>query len=218
MYGITFGDTHTYDSWGLFLIDFTMELPPAKTKYVDLPIGNGSVDMTEAIFGDVSYGERTAAFQFAVKLPFSDRIALQNTIAAYLHGRRMRIVLPDDPYHYYMGRVQLTSGMIREGTVDNLAMEAICEPYKYKMFPTVVSGAVPAGGTVTRSCLNSRMRVIPEITVSAAATIIFGGSTYSVNAGTWKLTNVVFVEGDNEITITAAAGTTYSITYQEGLI
>ena len=216
MYGIQFGNHNTLD-WGLTLIDIVMSSPAPKTKYIDLPIGNGSIDMTEAIYGDVSYSDRESTFVLGLKVSLEDRAFTQDIITNALHGKRLKIVLPDDPYHYYMGR--LSVGPLRlNGTVAQMEITAICDPFKYKMYPTVVSGAVPAGGTVTMSCLNSRMRVIPEITVSAAATIGFGGSNYAIGAGTWKLTNVVFVEGVNPITITAAEGTTYSITYQEGLI
>lgn len=215
--GILIDGIHTFDAYGLIMTSYQMEPPPVKTKYVDLPIGNGTIDMTEAIFGDVSYEDRQAEFNFVYLGAVNNRADLLSQFGAFVHGRRRRITTADDPYHYYVGRLAI-SDTERDKAIQHIQVTATCEPYKYKMFPTVVSGAVPAGGAVTRSCLNSRMRVIPEITVSTAATISFGGSTYSVNAGTWKLTNVVFVEGDNEITITAAAGTTYSITYQEGLI
>ena len=216
MYGILFGNYNTLD-WGLTLLDIVMSSPVPKTKYIDLPIGNGSIDMTEAIYGDVSYSDREATFVVGLKISLADRTLTQEFITNALHGRRMSIMLPDDPYHYYMGR--LSVGPLRlNGTVANMEITAICDPYKYKSALTVVSDTIPGGGTVALSCTNARMRVIPEITVSAAVSIGFGGNSYAIGAGTWKLTDVAFKEGINLVTITGPEGTAYSITYQEGAI
>ena len=216
-HGILFDTIHTFDTWGLILLDFSMSNPAPKRKYIDLPIGDGSIDLTEAIYGDISYSDRIAAFSFGTKCPEVDRSNLQSMISATLHGKKCKIMLPDDPYHYYIGRLTV-SPIQRYGTIGLLQMEAICEPYKYKQNLTKVAGTIPAGGSVNLDVKNARMRVIPKITVSAAATISHAGNNYSVQAGTWRLTNIVLTEGSNILTITAAQGTTYTIEYQEGAI
>lgn len=217
MHGIYFDDFHSFDDWGLTLIDFKMSAPLPKTKYIPLPIGNGSIDLTEAIFGDVSYNNRTATFSFATQADESSWIGIQNRIMSAIHGKRMRIDLPDDSDHYYTGRVS-ASPFSKYGTIANMEITAVCEPYKLNKRITTYSGTIPVGGTVTIDAINGRMRLIPEITVSAGAAIVFNGTTTNVTAGAWKLTSVVFASGTNTVTINAAQGTTYSIAYREGAL
>ena len=40
--GVSFNGTHSYDDWGLKLKNVEIDLPEAKTVYVDVPGMNGS--------------------------------------------------------------------------------------------------------------------------------------------------------------------------------
>jgi len=215
--GLIIDNIHTYNDWGLILTAQEMEPPKVKTKYIEKPLGDGSIDLTEAIIGDVAYEDRKGTFEFDLLVPPENRAGLVSAMGSYIHGRKRKLILPDDLDHYYYGRMALSS-FVAQGLIGKLEIEIVCDPYKYKLDPTVKSGSIGTGGSVTVICTNSRKRVIPEITVSAAVTIVFNGNSYSVSPGTWKLTNIIFVEGQNELTITGAAGTTYSIEYQEGAI
>lgn len=57
--GVTFGNYHSYKAWGLKLKEIKIGLPEVKTSYVEVPGMNGSLDLTEATFGGVTYGMRT---------------------------------------------------------------------------------------------------------------------------------------------------------------
>lgn len=215
--GLIIDSIHTYQDWGLILTAQEMEPPKIKTKYLDIPLGDGSIDLTEAIIGDVSFEDRKGTFEFDLLVPPENREGLIAAIGSYIHGKKRSVTLPDDLDHFYYGRMALSS-VKAQGMVAKIEMEILCDPYRYKNDLTTYSGTVGAGGSASIVCANSRKRVIPKITVSANATIGFKGSTYSVNAGTWQLTNIIFVEGQNTLSITAAAGTTYAIEYQEGEI
>ncbi|MBR0575678.1 hypothetical protein KCG48_04900 [Proteiniclasticum sp. BAD-10] len=215
--GIIFDNLHTADDWDLILTAQEMEPPKVKTKYIDLPIGDGSIDLTEAIYGDVSLEDREGTFEFDMLCPPAERADLLSAIGSYIHGKKRKIILPDDDQHYYYGRMAISS-FKANGIIGKLEIEAVCDPYKYKLDPTIYSGSIGAGGSITLSCSNSRKRVIPKITVSGAVSIAFEGNTYNLSTGTWQTTSIIFKEGQNPITITGAAGTTYSIEYQEGAI
>ena len=62
--GVTFGTNHSYKAWGLKLKEIKIGLPEVKTSYVEVPGMNGSLDLTEATFGGVTYGMRTLEFSF----------------------------------------------------------------------------------------------------------------------------------------------------------
>ena len=65
MKGIQFNDIHSY--YDLNLILSVVNIPPAqpKTNYVDLPGGEGSLDLTEAL-GEVKYNDRDCTFTFTM--------------------------------------------------------------------------------------------------------------------------------------------------------
>ena len=53
--------------YGLILIDgYELDPPSPKTTTVDIPGANGSIDLTEALNGDVVYDNRTKKFVFKI--------------------------------------------------------------------------------------------------------------------------------------------------------
>ena len=74
-HSITFRDNNgnevnTWDDW--HLIPSTrplVNLPSVRTKNVEIPGANGSVDLTEILSGEPLYGDRTGSFDF---LPLND--------------------------------------------------------------------------------------------------------------------------------------------------
>ena len=69
--GISFGNIHSY--YDLNLILSKAEIPPAEPKenYIDLPGGNGSLDLTE-VHGEVKFKDREGCkFTFTMN-PSSD--------------------------------------------------------------------------------------------------------------------------------------------------
>jgi len=94
--------------WGLALTTQpTFQTPPTKTKYLDLPGGNGVIDLTTAITGYPVYGDRTGSFTFVAPVPQAQWQPLLSEIAEALHGQAVRIILDDEPDWYYEGRVAL---------------------------------------------------------------------------------------------------------------
>ena len=67
-------------------------------------------------------------------------------------------------------------------------------PYKLKNAQTVVT--VGAGASVAKTLVNGRKTVVPSITCTATATIIFGGNSYTLDAGTHDLSNIELKQGD----------------------
>lgn len=215
--GIIIDNLNTYDDWGLILTAIELNPPDVKTKYVELPIGNGSIDLTDALLGEASFEDRRGFFSFDVLVPVENRAGLISTMGSYIQGKKRKVILPDDLDHYYYGRLAITR-FRTQGLIGKLEIEIVCDPYKYKLWPTVYSGTIGSGGSKNLVCANSRQRAIPQITVSNNVTITFKGNTYSVSAGTWMLTNIIFEEGQNHITLNGASATTYAIEYQEGAI
>ena len=64
MKGIKFGDYHSYDDFSLILTSKTIGTPTPKTEIIDIPGGDGVLDLTE-FFGEVKYNNRQLSFEFS---------------------------------------------------------------------------------------------------------------------------------------------------------
>ena len=127
----TGGSWNTRDDWGLALMTQPVfSLPPVKTHLIDLPGGNGVIDLTTAITGYPVYGNREGSFEFVAKGAQAQWQARLSQIAGLLHGQRVRIMLDDDPGWYREGRLSLNIGACvpQYGTV---VIDYSMEPYKW---------------------------------------------------------------------------------------
>lgn len=88
-------------------------------------------------------------------------------------------------------------------------------PVEIQERKTTVTGTVPESGTLSLTLTNECRSVVPTVEVSAAATLTFGGKDIAVAAGSHRILDICLAAGGNTLAVTAAAGTTVSVTYQE---
>ena len=209
MNGISFGNVHSYYDLNLVLSE--VKIPPAtvKTKFVDIPGGDGSVDLTEAL-GEVKYKDRACKFTFTV-FPFDDFETKKREVSNLLSGKRYKITVDKDPEYYWLGRCSVDE-YASDKNLHQIVVGATVAPYKLRQ--TVTSVNVPPGTNVTRTLQNGRKTVIPTITCTAKTTVIFNGNTFTFNAGTHKHLDIALVEGANGVTVTSTGTVTFN--YQEG--
>lgn len=122
---------NTRDDWGLALMTQPVfAMPPVKTHIIDLPGGNGVIDLTEAVSGYPAYGNRAGTFEFVVPGTQGQWQARISQIAGLLHGQHVRIELDDDPGWYREGRLSLNVGACQPqyGTV---VIDYSVGPYKW---------------------------------------------------------------------------------------
>ena len=212
---IKIGNNWSYDAWGLFL-NSGWQLESAKPNIimVDVPAGDGALDMSESLTGYPVYGNRNLKFELVFTQPETEWDGIRKTVENYCNGQRMNITLPHDQTHYLSGRIS-TGSLKRDKGVGSFDITAICDPWRYKNDITVVDITIGTTGVYTGVLTNERRRVIPEITTSATVDVTINGITESVSAGTFKFTDLVLTEGDNDLKITGPSGTTATIKYQE---
>lgn len=211
-----FDNKASYDDWDIYLTSLVIGDAEPKEYYIDIPNGDGALDLSEALTGEIHYSNRSLEAEFTIKPPESSWIPLLQHIRAYLNGKQRLIRATNEPGYYLIGR--LKTSFNRDGTLGKLTVTATCKPWKYKEKPTIRRFILNAEGQASGNCLNSRKRVIPTITASAEVTLLFNGSSTTVSAGTHRFTNIMFVEDDNQVTITGPAGATVEFEYQEGAL
>ena len=132
-HSINLGSKNSWDDWHLVPKSRLLFAPPAvKTKYVDLPGANGSIDLTDTLTGSPAYENRQGTFEFYVINGYGNWAERYSEIMSYLHGRRMRAVLEDDPDYYYIGRFSV-DGWGSEETWSTITISYNVEPYKYSV-------------------------------------------------------------------------------------
>lgn len=211
MNGVKFGDKHSITDWDLLMTSRGITDAQPYEIYVSIPGSDGEKDITEA-FGEVKYMPRILSPTFDLFHKPSEWMRIKDEITNFLNGKKLKIIYDVDPNYYFYGRCKITN-FTNDYSIAHLTIEAKCDPYKYKLNPTVVTKQVTTGTTYTY--INDRKTVVPTLTLSAAMTLEFNGNTYSLNAGTHKVLNIEFTEGINNIKVVTGSGT-LTVTYQEG--
>ena len=205
---------NTQNQWGLITTDINIATPKPKVNYVDIPYGEGALDLTQSLTGEVNYYNRKISLSFdLIELPVPRQV-LVDKIMNEIHGHKLDLVLPDSPLWLYRGRVSVNS--VKTSMILNkLVLDVETEPYRLKLSDTVYNFTV----TSTEQTLilkNSRMRVTPVVVTDKAIVIKFGTQTFNLGIGTHRLVGFVLVQGDNTIKLSGTVGAKVKITYREG--
>ena len=213
MTGITFGELHSYRDLNLILSEKEVGAPPVKENKLEIEGADGSIDLTE-VFGRPTYGDVTLKFAFSTIVPRSDFLIQYSTVKNALHGKKLRIVLDDDPGFYYVGRC-FVSAFTNERGIGRISIDCDCEPYKYKLTKTVVTRTVD--GTDNIVLTNGRKRAVPEITIATNTSLNIVYQTVNVwdlGSGSYTLPDLELAHGDNVVTVTGTGTITFA--WQEG--
>ena len=131
-YGVTFNDTyHTWHDWGLKMVSFHIPMPEPKEDRIDIPGGDGSLDFTES-GGRPMYNDRTGV-ELVFDLcdtSFETWYRKYSEFAKTIHGRKIKMVLDDEPEYYYMVRLNIDGNKIYP-EIGEITMTGTAEPFKY---------------------------------------------------------------------------------------
>ena len=213
MSDIRFGTKWVHSDYGLIVAPYAITMPEPQTNFVEIPGRDGALDLSEA-FGTIRYADRIIPLTLYARAPFD---VLISSLAADVHGRRMNVIFDRDPTYYYDARMTIED-VERHWGYCELSLECRVKPYKLEQFETAIT--VLPTGIATVTLTNTRMPVVPSITVSAEMTLTFmiGGKDYSINlsAGTHIIPSLLLMEGDTEIGITGTGRITF--TYRKGAL
>lgn len=130
---ITFGDKNTWDDWKILPTERPVFAPPKpKTTYIDIPGGNGALDLSESLTGYPIFENRTGAFKFRVMNDYVEWYERYTEIMEHLHGKQMNAVLADDPNYFYRGRFTVDSWNSGD-TWSEITIGYTVEPYKWSV-------------------------------------------------------------------------------------
>lgn len=200
----------TFADWGLVLSSKELNPPAPKFYTVDIPGGDGNINLTKALNDDTVYENRTQEFVFTQYLRGESFEGLKTSISNFLHGQEFDYKLSWDPDYTYHGWFTVDK-YGTDGALNQITITVEADPYKSKgmKFETfnVSDGFVaylPSG----------RKRVRPVFEFSEDTVVVFEGRRYVVPKGSHTINDVWLKMGTNEVTF-VLAGLQSHITHGE---
>lgn len=232
-HSLTFGTKNTWDDWHLIPKSRPLINPPSvKDNLIEIPGGDGGLDLTTALAGRPLYKNRNGSFAFAVENGFREWASLYSEIMAYLHGQKMRLVFEDDPDYYYEGRFAVNAWQ-SDAQYSTIVIDYNVFPYKKELnsstnewiwdtfnFETGVIRYyknISVSGSKTVLVIGSNMPTTIVISTSNAnMSVTFNGTTYALPKGPSVEKDIVILSGENRLLFTGTG--VVSIEYSGGML
>ncbi len=220
---------NTWDDWHLIPATRPLVKPPSpKINRIEIPGGDGSLDLTNVLAGRPTYSDRSGSWSFYVENGFKEWSVLYSEIMTYLHGKELQCSLEDDPFYYYEGRFAVNEW--RSDPYNSvITINYVLGPYKQFSLSTKstnfwlwdsLSFGDPNDPTDKGSEITSYYRmevktntplvlnidndyatdIIPTISTNKSGiTLIFNNKTHKLNSGVNVIDEVVLTSGRNRL-------------------
>lgn len=214
-------------SHGWTLTGCTLSDPEQKTQYVEKSGGDGSWDLSTVLTDGIPrYKNRN----LTITLECSEgnrayRQALIQEMVNTLDGLEWRIVLPDRPDYYLVGRLHVA---VNYSDLAHAAVTvtAVVEPWFYRETETIVELTAPITSSTEAATFTlwnqGRKVVVPVLDVVGTAHLTFAGVRIDLTtANNIKWPALQLAPGANELIYTGSYGSTgesLTITYREAVL
>lgn len=213
--GVQFGDIHSYNDLDLIFAPFV--IPPAipKINLLDIPAGDGSLDLTEAL-GEVRYNDREFIMRFTVnphsEMTFDEKVM---QVSNLLNGKACNITFDRDVDWFWQGRCEVNEHL-QNKTINEIVIKAIVRPYKLKQEAVTEWYLVDSIERNKYLTINSRKTVTPKIRAEGTLDVklTFEGTTYLIKSNGVETTIPDFQlkEGENVFSLKTVTGVATSST------
>lgn len=214
MMGVTIGDKHTNRDWGLKWHSCAVSMPEAQSIEIQVPGRDGVIDLTETLTGEVRYKMRTITLSFVKFCGIAEWQTAYSAIAAYCHGKRMKVVLDTDAMYYYFGRV-LVSAETKDNRSNNITLTIESDPYKYDVMDSCdewewdafnfESGIIRSyngikiAGERQLTVVGTNKKTVPTITCSQPMTLMINNDVFELKKGDNRDSGIVINPGENKM-------------------
>ena len=217
--GITLGSYDTA-ARGWTLTGWNLSAATRKAVLVDKPGGHGHWDLSSVLTdGEPVYEARTLTA--TLECSEGDRLSREaeiDTMINWLDGWTMNIILPDKPLQYLTGVVHVER-VYNDPAHASVALEAICDPWRYNSTETIISLPAVTASAQTAEIVNSgRLSVVPlvEIIGTNSVHLVFGTSSWVLSPGSYKLPDFRLTPGTHELLYSGSGK--IQISFREGVL
>lgn len=201
---------NTWFDWKLILTAKDIAPPEPKTNLVNIDGMSGSLDLSEALTGEITYNDRPVSATFWTSDgTYKDRESLLKKIRTSLHGKKVKIIEPDDLDHYFVGRVIIKDSKNILPYAE-FKIEATCEPWRYSNHESVRTFETNST-TIKNVIINNQgvKTLTPDIEVVGAIDIIYDNNKISLVDGVYKITDIRLKQGVNMIGVSGNGSVTF---------
>ena len=208
---VRFDDKDLYTEFECILAHLEIGVPSAQTKFIDVPLRNGSLDFTEVLTDDVKYGDRPIKITLLYK--GTDLLRVYSDLQNYIHGKRFNVVFDEDASYYYNGRFEV-AGYTVTNYGGKINIQGTCDPFKYAVVSSTddwlwddfdfeegyineLKDIVVSGTKAVN--LIADAKGYAKITSNATMDVTYNTTTVTIPVGTTTMYDFEFVEGDNEL-------------------
>lgn len=126
---------NTWEDWHLIPVSRPeIVTPEVYTNYVDLPGSHGKLDLSEYLTGGPVYKNRSGSLEFYAANGYGYWQERYNQMSNFLHGKRLTMVLYDEPEYFYTGRFRVpkweSDGSSNYSTV---SIDYELDPFKFPL-------------------------------------------------------------------------------------
>ena len=190
----------------------------------------GAIDLSE-INGRPMYGMRTVELEYHLRNVDNEKWnSIYSEIGAAITGKKVKMVLDDDPDHYYMARLKV-DGEKTDYVNAELTFSGTAEPFKYDLTATnepwlwdtfnFETGVIREIEEVEITAENNKVTIIgagidtpPVFVVSQADNLklTYGGRTYTLKVGRNRFPAVRV--GKEDVTLTFSGTGKFEVEYR----
>lgn len=198
------GGVDLQERFGLVMTDESvLGPPPFKRCEVDVPGGDGSIDLSDALSGGPVYGNREHVFVLRMEVGGPREFERVKTeVSHLLHGRRLRYELTCDPGYSYEGRFEVDEyySRMRSGCI---RLKVAADPYKLKERCTY---RVNAAGGIVVTLESGRRPACPTFEFASETIVACGDVVAQMQPGSYKVNDLWLHEGVNELYLNSYLG------------
>ena len=218
---IIFGDYDTAVEGPWTLSALSCPEPEQQTNLVQVPGRDGALDLSTVLTnGEPRYNSRTLTARLECSEGTrADRLQLVSDIINRLDGRRLRIILPDDPNRYLEGRVSVRTEY-NDPAHAAVTVAAVCDPWRFNIVESVIKVKGTAAGTLAVLTNGGRRAVTPSVTITgerAKLALSDGSHEWTLTPGTYTIVDLVLSAG-SRVPVTCKGSGTAIFTYREAVL
>lgn len=208
-----------------------ISMPAPVTNFIDVPGASGQLDMSESLTNYPLYGSREGSLSFIVLNDYTGSnswIKRYQMINKFIHGKRLELVLEDDPGYFYEGRFSVESWESpSDGGNSTVSIGYTLDPYKYWDEEVVRSTSISSDSmTMNFSSDRGNLGIMPTVptievtsvsnnlTITASNPEIFSGTlSHTISrSATYRFQDIVLSDMNGSNTCSLVISGTGSVT------
>lgn len=126
-----------FENFGCILAHREIGAPTVKTKLIDIPFRNGTVDAYRTVSKESTYESRIIKLDF-LYLGKTDHQSLSTMLFESFHGKTLWVEFSDDVGFWYKSQVTSIENMFFSDKAMKFTISCLCDPFKYDRNSTLV--------------------------------------------------------------------------------